>query len=45
MFMPVWLTGHLAGIFMELLLGFLDPISVNDDYLREMEGDSDEFSG
>jgi membrane associated rhomboid family serine protease len=41
MFMPnLSFTGHLAGIFMGVLqvFGFLDPISVSDDYLREMEG-------
>jgi membrane associated rhomboid family serine protease len=40
MFMPnLSFTGHLAGIFMGVLqvFGFLDPISVSDDYLREME--------
>jgi hypothetical protein len=40
MFMPnLSFTGHLAGIFMGTLqiFGFLDPITVGDDYLREME--------
>jgi membrane associated rhomboid family serine protease len=39
-FMPnLSFTGHLAGIFMGVLqvFGFLDPISVSDDYLREIE--------
>jgi rhomboid domain-containing protein 1 len=41
MFMPnLSFTGHLVGIFMGALqiFGFLDPITVRDEYLREMEG-------